>query len=182
MTYHTGNQLVDPYIIFGKVHLQPQMHVADFGAGRTGHIVFPAAKVIGERGIVYAVDILKDVLESIRKRAQLEGFVNIHEVWADIERSNSVRIPAKTLDMVFMVNVLFHFPDYVPTLGEAMRLLKEKGRIVVVDWVKQLGSIGPTTSMTDFKKLIEEARSIGFVVQNDFSLGEYHRCVIFYRH
>ncbi len=183
MTYHTGNQLIDPYLIFGKVHLQQAMHVADFGAGRTGHIVFPAAKLIGEKGVVYAVDILKDVLESIKKRAQIEGFVNIHEVWADIERSNAVRIPGGTLDTVFMINVLYHFKDYVPTLEEAARLLKEKGRVAVVDWVKPLGNIGPkNNTMVDFSKLIEEARGIGFALQDDFELGPYHRCIIFYQH
>ena len=183
MTYHTGNQLIDPYLIFGKVQLQPNMHIADFGVGRTGHIVFPAAKLIGEKGVVYAVDILKDVLESIKKRAQVEGFLNIHEVWADIERGNSVRIPGGTLDMVFMINVLFHFKDCTTTLEEAMRLLKEKGRVVIVDWVKPLSNIGPVnTPMLDFAKLVEEARGLGFALQDDFELGSYHRCVILYQH
>lgn len=182
MTYHTGNQLIDPYIIFGKAQLQPSMHIADFGAGRTGHLVFPAAKIIGEHGVVYAVDILKDVLESIKKRAQIEGFLNIHEVWADIGRENAVRIPTRTLDAVFIINVMFHFSDFNTTLKEAARLLKEKGRIVIVDWTKKLGAIGPKEQMVDFTKLTGDARKLGFVVQEDFALGPYHRCVVFYKH
>lgn len=183
MTYHTGNQLVDPHILFGKVHMQPSMHVADLGSGRTGHIVFPAAKVIGDKGVVYAVDILKDALESIRKRAQMEGFHNIHEVWADIEQTGSVKIPSSTIDVVFAVNVLFHFSDYTNTLEESLRLLKEKGRIVIVDWTKGLANMGPTEDQrVNFSILIAEARKMGCAVQNDFAVGPYHRAVILYRH
>jgi len=183
MTYHSGNQLVDPYVLFKKVHLQPSMHVADLGSGRIGHIVFPAAKVLGDRGVVYAVDILKDALESIRKRAQLEGFVNIHEVWADIERENSVKIPSKTVDVVFIVNVLFHFKDYMPTLKEAIRLMKDKGRIVIVDWSRELTAMGPKLGEhVNFVTLKQQARELGCVVQNDFHVGPYHRCMILYKH
>lgn len=183
MTYHSGNQLVDPYILFEKVHLQPSMHVADLGSGRTGHIVFPAAKVLGHNGVVYAVDILKDALHAIHKRAQMEGFSNIHEVWADIERAGSVHIPTKTLDVVFLVNVLFHAQEYATPLNEALRLLKDKGRIVVVDWTKQLANLGPQqNNMVQFSKLIDAARNAGCAVQDDFAIGPYHRCVILYRH
>lgn len=178
-----GHQLIDPQILFSKVELRPQMHVADFGVGRTGHLVFPAAQVVGEAGVVYAVDILKDVLESVRKRAELEHFVNVHTVWADIERSGSVAIPAKTLDVVFLVNVMFHISDYQTTLKEALRLLKDKGRIVVVDWVRKLTNLGPSDdNMVDFSKLSVLARTCGCAVQDDFDMGPYHKALIFFRH
>jgi len=183
MTHHAGNQLVDPHLIFDKIPLETSMHIADFGSGRTGHIVFPAAQRVGERGVIYAVDILKEALESIRKRAQMEGFVNIHEVWADIEREHSVSVPTHTIDVVFAVNVMFHVKDYKQTLHEALRLLKEKGRFVVVDWMRKLGPIGPDTdAILDFDTLKKQARELGFVVQNDFTVGPCHRCMIFYQH
>lgn len=159
------------------------MHVADFGVGRTGHLVFPAAQMVGERGVVYAVDILKDVLESIRKRAELERFVNIHTVWADIERSGSVAIPAASLDLIFLVNVMFHISDYEAVLKEALRVLKDKGRIVVVDWVKRLANLGPALDkMVDFPRLSVLARTCGCVVQDDFDVGSYHKALILFRH
>lgn len=183
MTYHAGNQLIDPYSLFRKAHVQTDMHVADLGAGQTGHIVFPAAKVVGEKGVVYAVDILKSALASLDKRASMEGFGNIHTVWADLERPHSVHIPKKSLDAVFLVNVLFHFNDIRPILEQTKDLLKQKGRLIIADWTKRLATLGPTEeNMLDFKKVRSVARELGFVVQEESSVGGYHRCLVLYQH
>lgn len=183
LTYHTGNQLVDPHVLFDKVKLQPNMHVADFGVGRTGHLVFPAAKYIGERGVVYAVDIMKDVLTVIHRRAAQEGFINVHTVWADIERPHSFAIPPRSLDVIFLVNTLFQCRQYEPILTQSKELLKDKGRILVVDWVRRLGTLGPREdSMVDFARLLRAARSLGLAVQEDGPLGHCHRCIVFYKH
>ncbi len=183
MSYHTGNVLVDTKQLFNRVQLQPGMHVADFGAGRTGHIVFPAGLIIGEFGVVYAVDILKDVLEIIKKRAALEGYVNIHPVWADIDRLGGVSIPPRSLDIVFMINVLHHAADPTIPLREAQRLLKPKARILVVDWVESLVTLGPRPeSMLNFAAVLQWARSEQFAVQDDFAASPYHRGLILFRH
>lgn len=183
MTYHSGNQLIDPQLLFEKAHLTPGMHVADFGCGRTGHIVFPAAKLVSDQGMVYAVDIVKVALEAIHKRAEAENFLNIHTVWADLEKSGSVAIPEKTLDIVFMINVLFHFGHYDIALDEAKRLLKDKARIVVVDWMRQLGGMGPQNDQfVDFRRIVEWAREAGFALQDQGAVGSYHRYMVLFRH
>jgi len=158
------------------------MHVADFGCGRTGHIVFPAARIVGDKGLVYAVDILKDALEVVAKRADLEGFTNIHGVWADIDHLEVVRLPKRTLDVAFFVNVLNHCGSAIDVLQKLDGSLKEKGRAVIVDWVRPLGNVSPNKeSMLDFDACAKGARSLGFVVQKDERLGDYHRCLVLYR-
>lgn len=182
MTYHSGNQLVDPQLVFAKAHLEPGMHLADLGCGRTGHIVFPAAKLIGEQGVIYAVDIMKDVLENINKRAALEGFINIHTIWADIERHAAVAVPAKSLDVAIFVNSLFHAHDITSMLNEAKRLLKDKARLVVVDWKKNNLPFGPRPEQfVNFDRVREWAQANNFVVQDDFAVGPYHRGMVLYR-
>lgn len=183
MSYSTGTVLIDTKQLFERVQLQPGMHVADFGAGRTGHLVFPAGLVIGESGVVYAVDILKDVLENIRKRAALENYVNIQPVWADIDRPNGVAIPARSLDIIFMINVLHHAHNPAVPLGEARRLLKPKARIVVVDWIATLGNLGPSAGeRLNFDAVMNWAKAANFAVQEDFAASPYHRGVILFRH
>jgi len=182
MTYHTGNNLIDPKIIFEKAHLREGMHIADLGCGRTGHIVFTGAKIVGNKGIVYAVDILKDVLNSIMVRAELESINNIETIWSDIEKENSLPIAIKTLDIAFFINVLFHFEDYDKVLGEAARVLKEKSRIVIVDWSKNLEGIGPKENdFVRFEKIKNWAFKNNFVVQEDFDVGNYHHGMILFR-
>lgn len=182
MTYHVGNHLLDPYTLLQKGGTLEGMHIADLGCGRTGHVVFPASQVVGARGVVYAVDILKDVLESVRKRAATEAIHNVETVWADLEEPQGLAIPERTLDLGFFVNVLYHFESYDTPLAEAARVLKEKGRIVVVDWMKKLSTLGPANgAMVDFDEIISWARQNRFAVQEDTEVGPYHRVVVLFR-
>ncbi len=182
MTYHTGNHLIDPHALLSKAQTTEGMHIADLGCGRTGHIVFPASKVVGERGVVYAVDILKDVLDSVRKRAATEAIHNVETVWADLGLKQGLAIPEKTLDTAFFINVLFHFESYDIPLAEAARVLKEKGRIIITDWMRKLSVLGPADGhMVDFSEIITWGRKNGFGIQEDSTIGPYHRVIVLFR-
>jgi len=158
------------------------MHVADFGCGKTGHIVFPASVVVGSQGIVYAVDILKDVLVSIQKRANLEALVNIHTIWSNLEYVGKTAIPSDSLDLVFIVNTLSQAENRHGILEEAKRLLKSKGRIVVVDWHKKGLSFSPDDNrFVNFDDMKDWARMNGFGVQDEFTVGPYHHAIVLYR-
>lgn len=178
-----NNLLIDPGLLFQKAQLQPGMRVADFGTDRSGHIVFPAALLLGEKGIVYAVDILKTVLENIKKRADLESMINIHPIWSDLEKGKTA-IPEKSLDVVFLVNTLSFCaqPDLI--LQEAKRLLREKSRLVIVDWKEKMNSaIGPKDDkFVDFQKIKDWARQEGFLVQEEFGVGKFHHGTVLFRH
>lgn len=183
MAQTTTSLIINPLDLFDRVGLSAGMHVADFGAGRTGHLIFPAAKVVGEHGIVYAIDILPEVLTEITKRAAQNSFLQVKPVWADFEKSNGVSVPRQSLDLVFLVNILHAASSAEIVLNEAMRLLKDKGRLVVVDWVKSLGPIGPqSTNILDFEAVIAWARQQNFAVQADFPISAYARTLILFKH
>lgn len=175
--------LLDVHDLLDRAQIAPGMHIADFGAGQTGHLVFPAAQIIGEHGIVYAVDILPDVLTEIKKRAAINSWLQIKPVWADIELENGVAIPKQTLDIVFIVNVLHNAPKMQVVLAEADRLLKDKGRLVIVDWVQKIGALGPDSAhQLDFQAIINWAREREYAVQDDFSVSAYSRGLILFKH
>ena len=176
------SHLLDPQLLFQKSQLQAGMHVADFGCGRTGHVVFPASVIVGEGGLVYAVDILKDVLENVRKRADVQSLINIHTIWSDVEKLGKTAIPAKSLDIVYLVNTLSHGQASFGALDEADRLLREKGRIVVVDWYKAAPSLGPKKEdFIDFSLVKSWATQRGYVVQEEFEAGAYHWGLVLFR-
>ncbi len=175
--------MIDAALIFEKSHLQPGMHIADFGCGRTGHIVFSASLRVGEMGIVYAVDILKDVLEEVRKRAAFQRLHNIHTVWSDIERVGSTAIPAKSLDQIFIINVLCRIKERGASLDEAHRLLKDKARLIVVDWTNNQLPIAPSSDqLVDFDTIRSWAISHGYAVQEQFEAGAYHTGMVLFKH
>jgi len=171
--------LINPHKILEEVDIFEGMRVADFGCGRTGYFLFPLAKAIGEQGIVYAIDIIKNILENIKRRADYDGFDNIQTVWSDIERVNKTPIPDNSLDIAFFVNVLFQLKNRAEALKEAKRLLKKNGLLVIIDWTKNLGPLGPKedekVSLEDVQKWAQEL-NLQFVKKE--ILSEYTYLII----
>jgi len=183
MSFHSGNELIDPYLIFEKARLRPGMRVADLGCGRTGHLIFPAALVVGERGVIYAVDVLKDVLETIKKRAKDEGLLNIHTVWSDLELVGATAIPEKSLDVAFLVNTLCQANNRHGIMEETKRLLKNKARLIIVDWIRKgLSFSPPDERFINFDDVKRWASLHGFAVQEEFGVGRYHKGIVLFRH
>lgn len=177
---HAGVALIDPYKIFEKIALCEGMRVADFGCGRTGHFVFPAAKIVGDKGVVYAVDVMKNVLESIRSMARSEGCDNVQIVWSDIELLGKTPIAEKSLDVGFFVNVIFQLKDRATAIKEAVRLLKKDGHLVIVDWAKNLGLLGPKSGqMARPDELKSIVRGEGLNLIDESLAGDYHYSLIF---
>jgi ubiquinone/menaquinone biosynthesis C-methylase UbiE len=182
MTYHSGNQMIDTELLFEKSHVQPGMHVADFGCGRTGHIVFPISPIIGEKGVVYAVDILKDALIEINKRAKLQAIHNVHTIWTNLELFNKTSIPRESVDIGFLINMLFENEKKEDVLKEINRLMKNKSRLVVVDWFKKGPSMGPNEDkFVSFDELKKWASKANFIVQEEFKAGPYHWGMVLYK-
>ena len=180
MSIPTGRALLDPYAILLTTGLDLNMHYADFGAGTLGHFVFAASDFVGPKGRVYAVDILKSVLESIEGRTRAEQLTNITTIWGDCERKGGVKISPASLDLVSMVNfsVLTH-PNSA-ALSEASRLLKSDGKLLVVDWKPGDEAFGPPSGkrldQAHIQPIIEQA---GFRLLKTFTAGPYHWGLLF---
>ena len=63
-----GNELLDPGDVLAHAKLKKGQKIADLGCGGAGHFIIPAATVVGDKTTAYAVDILKSILENIKKR------------------------------------------------------------------------------------------------------------------
>jgi len=176
-----GSTLLDSKKILSDIRLRAGDKVADFGAGRTGHFVFPASQIVGDEGTVYAVDLVKEVLEMIDGRRKLFGILNLHTVWGDFEREGGVRIKDQSLDWVFVVNNVWCVKDIGVLAHEIKRVLKPEGKILVVDWSRRANS--PAAPPKDQRKeaMEVEARFLkeGIVKDRDLSVNETHWGVVF---
>ncbi|HRY36505.1 MAG TPA: methyltransferase domain-containing protein [Candidatus Magasanikbacteria bacterium] len=173
--------LLDPEIIYKKIDLKEGMKVAEFGCGRTGNFTFTASRKVGDKGLVYAMDILKDVLESIKNRSKFEGYHNILTVWTDLEKVGGAGVPEGSIDAGFFVNVFFQLKNKANAFAEAARLLKKDAMLTVIDWANKVeGKLGPEDKqMVNPEELMVLGKQNGFVLQEKFPAGEYHFCLIF---
>ncbi len=168
----------DPVKNLESFGLEPNMKIADLGAG-SGSYVLEAAKHIGE-GRVYAVEVQKELLAKIKNDADREGLSNIEYVWGDIEEHNGTRIGDSVVDSVFISNTLFQVENKETTLHEAFRILKSKGRLLVIDWTDSFGGLGPTEkSVFSKEKAKDLCEKTGFVFEREFDPGSHHYALIY---
>ncbi|MFH1822572.1 MAG: methyltransferase domain-containing protein [Patescibacteria group bacterium] len=175
-----GNALLDVNYILSKADLSQDMKVADLGCGASGHFVFSAASIVGKRGIVYAVDILKTVLGAIDRRIKQENIENIKTVWSNLEVFKATKIESGSVDVILLVNTLYQSHKRVEILREAIRLLKKHGRLVVVEWKNVASPIGPPVEERVKADLLKiGAHKLGLKEEEEFVAGQYHYGLMF---
>lgn len=175
-----GNYLLDSNFILEKAQIKEGEKVADLGCGAAGHFVFPAARTVGKKGIVYAVDILQSVLNNIEKAAKDEALNNISTVWSDIEKFKATHIESNSLDAVLIVNTLYQSSRRANFLKEATRMLKKNGRMVIVEWKSSSTSLGPPTKRrVDKNALKKGVQQLGLTLEEEFEAGKNHYGILF---
>ena len=171
----TGKELIDPYKLLEDAGLTKGMVTADFGCGTLGHYVFPAAKMVGGEGKVYAIDILKSVLSGITSRIKLESATNVETLWGDLERVNGIKLADGVLDIGMLINNLFLSNQQEVMMKECVRMVRSGGLFILVDWKPGGVSFGSGTenrvSPSDAKLLAEGA---GLEYVKDLHPGEQH--------
>ena len=175
-----GNALLDVNFILSKAQINENMKVADLGCGASGHFVFPAAKIVGKRGKVYAADILKTVLETINKRIKQENLENIETVWSNLEIFKATKIESGSLDVALLINTLYQSHKRVEILREAIRMLKKGGRLMVVEWKNVSSPFGPPPEERVKIDLLKTgAKKLGLEIEDEFEAGQYHFGALF---
>lgn len=132
-TAKTGNSFLEPERIVQGFGLKKGDHVADFGAGH-GFFALAFARAVGREGKVWAVDIQRSALDMVRSRAMAEHLLNMEYVRADLESPGSSGLPERFMDFVFVGNILFQAERRSEILREARRILRENGKIAIIEW------------------------------------------------
>lgn len=167
---------MNPLQILQKAGLKEGMFVADMGCGTQGHFVFPAARIVGEKGVVYAVDILKSALAGVESQMKLQNAGNVKTVWSDIEIYGATKIKDASLDLVMLVNNLAK----EAMLKEALRLVKPGGKLLVVDWKTAAAPFGPPTKDRILPEIMKKTvEGLGAKLEQEFEAGTYHYGLVF---
>lgn len=175
-----GKQLINVKQVLKTVGIAEKMKIADLGCGNQGFFTLQAAKLIGDKGLVYAIDILKPALQELESIAKLYGIYNIKTVWADLEVYGSTKIPDKKIDIAMLNNTLFQTDNEEKIIKEGVRILKNKGLLLVVDWEKTSAPFGPPVeNRVDPQDVKKYAEKKGLKLKKEFKAGPYHYGLIF---
>jgi ubiquinone/menaquinone biosynthesis C-methylase UbiE len=175
-----GNELIDPQAVLTRLGLKTGDKVADLGCGGAGHFIIPAAEMVGEETIAYAVDILKTVLQSVISKARMEGIYNIKSVWSNLEIFGATKVSAESLDYAILKNILFQSKNRLNIIKEAVRLLRLGGKLLVIDWRQTMSSFGPPPAQrVDPAEVKKIANNLNLKLVDEFLAGNYHYGLIF---
>ncbi len=163
---------LNPTEILKELKIKKDFIAADFGCG-SGGWVLPLAGIL-EDGKVYAIDLLEEPLSALRSKMKTFNVLNIEPIQADVEKNS--KLLNNSCDLVLMTNLLFQVDDMNKVLEEAKRVLKEKGRILIVDWEHD-SALGPENKVS-VSKVKEIAEKIGFSLEKEFKAGIYHWALI----
>ena len=152
------------------------MVAAEFGCG-SGGFAIPLAKRLDE-GLVYAIDIQQDPLSALKSRTLIENIISIKIIRSDLEKPRGSTLTSDSLDLVFIPNVLFQVKDKSAIISEAERVLKSKGKLVVIDWLPK-ASQGPEKGRVPPEKVKDIAKNTGFKLEKEFEAGKYHYGLLF---
>ncbi|PLX20425.1 hypothetical protein C0584_05795 [Candidatus Parcubacteria bacterium] len=166
--------------IITKAKIKEGMRVADFGVGANGYFLFELSKVVGDSGLVYAIDIIKEALDNINRIIKLENYKNIKTVWSNLEKNKATKINPMSVDVGLLVNTLHQSTNRIDMLREVVRLIKKNGTLLVVDWVEHSTPMGPKSGYKVNKEnLLKGAERLGLLLEDDSVVGDYHYCLIF---
>jgi ubiquinone/menaquinone biosynthesis C-methylase UbiE len=119
-----------PDLALASLNLKPGEVVADIGAG-TGYYTRRMAKLVGESGLVYAVDIQQEMLDLLTNTMAELKIKNVKPILGNI---TDPKLPAGKLDLALLVDVYHEF-DHPHEMVEAIcRALKPGGRLIFVEF------------------------------------------------
>jgi ubiquinone/menaquinone biosynthesis C-methylase UbiE len=106
--------------------------ILDFGCG-PGHYAIAAAKMVGAKGKVYALDIHPLAVQSVEKKAKKEGLTNIVTIVSD----RDTRLPDQSMDIALAYDMISMVKDKEALAKEVHRVLKPNGILsVLVEHIK----------------------------------------------
>jgi cyclopropane fatty-acyl-phospholipid synthase-like methyltransferase len=148
--------------------------VADLGAGGGWFTIRLAHRAINGR--VYAEDIQREMIESIKRRVEREGLKNVITI---LGTSSDPRLK-EPVDAVLIVDAYNEMSDPVLLLRNVAKSLKPNGRVGIVDYTMEGGGPGPPIDeRVDPDRVIHDAGRAGLKLISRGNFLRYQYLLVF---
>lgn len=121
----------NPRRILGN-YVKPGMTVLDVGCG-AGFFSLGMAKMVGPDGKVVSVDLQAEMIESLRQQAAAAGLSERIDARICSDRSLEIDDFTGQIDFALAFYVVHHAADVPELMTEVHRVLKPRGRLLVVE-------------------------------------------------
>ena len=150
--------------------------VADIGCG-IGYFSMAAAEILKKQNKVFALDTSDEMLDEVEKRAKVADATNIITVKNE---EYNLKLPNELVTFAILVNVLHEVDDKQGFVIEIKRILKQQGKLAIIEWEKKSMEMGPPEShRVDKDEVIEIVESCGFELNNTMEFAEMFYGVVF---
>ncbi len=139
--------LRNPYRLLETAGLKPGQKVLEVGCG-PGFFTIPAAKMVGDEGIIYAIDVHPLAIKRVQKKIKRERIKNVTPI---LGNAADTGLPDRSIDLAFLFGLQYIAGGLENVVSEMRRILKPEG---VLSFEK---TRGPE------KELVDEAERGGFV-------------------
>jgi len=160
----------DPRLIFDQFDFKNGDVIVDIGCG-PGDYTLESARIIGDSGLVYALDRQCELLDDLNGRAAEAGLTNIRTITCDI--TGELPVTDHSADVCIAITVL-HVPEVSACrdrlFAECRRILKTGGRLITIDVKTEDDSFGPPMHMRIAPQDMEDAvvrHGFEFIKQTD---------------
>lgn len=118
-----------PDELIRQLNLKSGSKVADIGC-HEGYITFKLSTVVGEKGLVYAVDVEQSKLDKLKINQEKRNVRNVTVIKGDYDNP---RLPENALDAVIIVDTYHEMDDHDAILQHIRVALKQGGRLVLCE-------------------------------------------------
>jgi ubiquinone/menaquinone biosynthesis C-methylase UbiE len=140
-------RLKNPYRSLEAAGLKPGQRVMEVGCG-PGFFTIPAAKMLGEKGLIYAIDVNHRAIKRVEGKMRKYGLSNIKPILGNAANSG---LQDSSIDLAFIFGLRYIAGGLSSLISEMYRILRLGGIL----------SFEKTTGSDD--KLVEEVERAGFV-------------------
>ena len=124
-------------LLLRELDLKPGMAVADVGAG-TGYYARRMAPLVGDAGVVYAVDVQPEMIKMLTDLAKQARLTNIKPVLCSVD---NVKLPDASIDLAILVDVYHELEFPFEVMESLVRALGPGGRVVFVEYRAEDASV-----------------------------------------
>lgn len=173
-------QLIDSEKVVSALRLKKGDTFLDMACGQ-GEYALEISKIIGEEGLIYAVDLWEENIVQLRKALSAAGIKNMEAIVADV--SKVMPIGNDSVDVCLMAAVLH---DLIlekaanEAIKEAARVLKPNGLLAILEFKKIDGPPGPPIKIRISPDEVESiVKPYGFLKKTMKEVGAYNYLMTF---